>query len=398
MPRFAYTALTPAGEQVTGELDAAHEAEAIRRLQGEGLLPISALPAAGGRTGRKPLGREARARFLEELATLVEAGLPLERALALLAGRGDKEAAGVRDLSRALRDRVRAGQRLSAALAFEGDPLGEAVAAILAAGEAAGGLGPSLRALAEGERRSAELAASLRAALTYPLVVLCVAALALVLLLGVVLPRFELVFEAMGRPVPPLTRAMLGLSAMLVAYGPAALLLGLVAAGWMAWRRGAGGLDQGLGVLALRLPGIGTYWRAVLLERSTRALALLVQGGVPLAEALPLAAKAAPGPVGEAWALAGAAVRAGRSLSDSLRAEGSLPDVAAELVSVGEETGRLGPCLTTLAGLFAADAARLSRRFTTLVAPLLTLVLGVLVGGAVLSLVSAVMELYDLAG
>ncbi len=398
MPRFAYTALTPAGEQVNGEMDAGSEAEAIRRLQGEGLLPIRATPAAGARAGRKPLGREARARFLEELATLVEAGLPLERALALLAGRADRGAQPVRDLSRALRDRVRAGQGLSAALHGEGDPLGEAAAAILAAGEAAGKLGPGLRALAEGERRSAELAASLRGALTYPLVVLCVAAVALLILLGVVLPRFELVFEAMGRPVPPLTRVMLGLSGLLASYGPALLLVGSGVAGWTVWRRGRGGVSDGLAALALRLPGIGGYVRAVLLERSTRALSLLLQSGVPLAEALPLAAKAAAGPVGDAWAGAGTAVRAGRSLSDSLRADGTLPDVAAELAAVGEETGRLGPCLGTLAGLFAADAARMAQRFTSLVAPLLTLVLGVLVGGVVLSLVSAVMELYDLAG
>jgi general secretion pathway protein F len=397
MRRFRYRALTDRGAADVGTIDATDPADAVARLQARGLLPVEAVALADtdAATGRAAPGQRLRVgdrlRFFNEFRLLTAAGVPLDRALALLAARTAVPA--LHALATRLGSAVRAGRPLSEAVAEDGR-LGADAAALIEAGEAAGTLDAVLRALVAAAEREQAIARTVVGSLTYPLVVIVVAAMALTVMLGVVLPRFAALFVGLDRPVPAMTQGLLWLGQGLVWGLPALALSALVL---IAMRGGPAGLRRWIVVLADALPVLGPFRRRLAAERSTRTLGLLLAGGVPLADALGHAASAAGGgPVALDWIRARDALRAGRSLSAGLGDATGLPPLARELAAVGEATGRLASVMQGHATLLADDLDRDVARFTALFAPAVTLVLGAAIGLVVLSLVSAVMDLYTL--
>jgi len=410
MSRFRYKAYDRSGAVVEGDIPAADQQAAIAALQDKGLLPVFAEPAeGGGQAGvtRKPsavrgprLTGAQRAGLFRQLTTLAEAGLPMDRALRVAAGM-QRERAPLR-LLEALHARVTAGASLGEAMAHNSEDLTPAAVAAVSAGERGGVLASALKDVGEGLAREEALRATIRGAMTYPLVVMGLAVVVLVLLIAVVLPRFEPMFLALGREPPAATAALIAFGRFLSDYGLFVLAgLLLLGVGLRLWWRSAG-FGSRLERFALRVPLLGTYLRTAASERTGRLLSVLLRAGTPLDEALRVTAggvglSAARGALSQA----AGQVRAGARVSDSLeRAQHGAPlfvPAMTEFLRLGEETGRLGEMMAKLADLTRSELEAQAARFTALITPTITIGLGLAVGLVILTLVSAVLDVYDLA-
>jgi general secretion pathway protein F len=406
--RFRYKAVAPGGEVTEGEMEAASRDAVVARLHALDHVPIRAdaivadapAKAAWWRRFDRPLsfGRGVKPRdlalFTRGLATLLGAGLPLDRGLAVLQVTSTRGLGPV--AARAL-DRVRGGAALSAALAGLTPAIGGFYIAMVRAGEAGGKLELALERLADYLERAGELADKVTAALVYPIVLLVATGLSLALLFAFVIPQFEQMFRDSGHALPFATQMLVGLSHLLRNWGWLMLLLLL---GWLLWLRWR--LGDPLGRLRfdtrlLRWPLIGKLVVSLGTERTARALGTLLAGGVALPRALELASEVSGNrALGQALAEAAHGVTEGRRLSAALAESNRFAPVTVELVKVGEETGRLADLLMRAAEAEGRSARTMIDRLVALLVPTLTLLLGLIVGAVVLAVLAAVVGLYDL--
>ena len=217
MPVYRYRAVNPAGEIATGELDAANEAEIVGRLRDQGLMPtqiahgsgVIAAPAGAPRAEGAPrrgwfeaksVTRDQLLGITRELSTLLRAGLPLDRALEVLIGLSPTPVAGA--LLQGIRDDVRGGKSLSQALDERRKVFSRFYVNIVRAGEAGGALGVVLQRLSDTMERNKELRESVKSALIYPVILVCVAVASIALLLIWVVPQFEATFAQAGKALP----------------------------------------------------------------------------------------------------------------------------------------------------------------------------------------------------
>lgn len=403
MARFRYKAASRSGEVLEGEIVAPTRMEAVRRLQARGQVPIlaeevaAAPPRRAGRLRwRSGIGAGEVGVFTVQLAELLKSGLPLGRALDVLARlpRGGAFGEVVEDL----RSRVRRGLDLSAAL--EGHPkvFSRMYVNMARAGEASGALDVSLARAAEALERSRDLRETLTSSLIYPVVLLVFAGLSLGVILGVVIPRLSTLFAEVGRELPIATRAV-------VFIGEAVrdwwwLLIAMLAGLWIGAR------------WLLRRPAIRTAWDRWLLTvpvagpliskyeaaKFLRALGSLLQGGVPLLEAIEIARRAAGNrAVEQGLGRVAASVRQGEGFARPLREAEVFPGLAADLLQVGEETGNLEAMMLRVAGIYEREARTGIKRAVDILGPLTILVLAAMIGGIVMSVLSAVLGINELA-
>lgn len=405
MPRFRYKAVTASGEVVEGEMEGAARSEIIDRLQSDGGVPIRAdeirsraAPAARRFklfSGGRKLRDADLVTVMRELATLMQARLPLDRALATLA---DVAEDGPRqDFMRQVLDRVRSGATLADALEDTGHPLPAIIPGMVRAGEAGGQLETVLAQLAETLEHARELKEHVVSALIYPAFVLVTALAALVLLLVAVLPEFRPLFEQTGADMPLSTQLMIATGEGLRSYGAIVALvlalLFLVLKRWLGKPSGRLAWDR----LMLRLP----LFRALVVKletaRFTRTLATLLGNGLPLMEALPIAI----GTVGNRamrQALGGLAPRLkrGEHLSAALDACEPVPQLAVRMIRVGEEGDQFEQMLVKVGGIYEDEVKRTVQRMLALLVPSVTLGLGLIVALIVGSMMSAILGAYDL--
>lgn len=412
MARFRYKAVAPGGEVIEAEMEAPDRASVIRRLQEENHLPIQAEPLAGRAAEAKggerrllaPLfasfaalfGEDVPLRFVQSLARLLAAGLPLDRALGIMA----EVAGGAREagLVASILDEVKAGHALSSAMARQGGAFDRFAVALVQAGEAGGRLAEGLERLADHQRRARRIRESVRTALIYPAFLLAVAAISISILLVVVIPEFEALFDEAARELPLLTRIVFGAAAGLRDFGWLLLLAFLL---WLLWFRRRLATPQGRRAFdrwLLGLPLAGRLIRDVETERFARSLAALLGGGVGLPEAMRLAGEAmANRDLGQRLAEAGLRLSEGARLGQLLTQAGVLPALALQLVRVGEETGRLPEMLQEIAVIYAEEAESGVRRAMALIEPVLIVSLGLFVALVIVSVMVAVVGLNALA-
>jgi general secretion pathway protein F len=404
MPRFRYRTLQASGAVVEGEVDALDQQAAVTRLQAGGTYPIAVEPArddaARGRAAARLGGRRLRAQELalltRELATLLDAGLPIDRALAVLRDlRGSPRVAG---LAGALAAAVQAGASLSEACARQrAFPRG--YAAMVAAGEAKGNLGEALARIAVLLERSHAVGQSILTSLIYPASVIAVALATAVLLLTVVMPRFEGLLSDLHRELPPATRFLIGLSQAVQIAGPWLLLAAAVGAAWVAYRLREPAFRQRFDQRLLRLPLLGGLLLKIEAERFGRLFGSLIEGGVAIPEALAIAGAAASNRAVAAAILgAEARVRRGESVSAALAAPDVLPELLVELVRVGDEANRLPDVLLKASDILKQEIDATTTRAIALLTPASTILLGLLVGALMLGVFDAILEVYDLGG
>ena len=401
MPNIAYRALTASGERVSGELEAADVASAIARLQDSGLIPIDAAPAGRGeRRAAAPVVATRAARHVSqltrELATLIGAGQTVEGALSLA-----REEVPDRALTAALEGvllKVRSGSSLSDALAAEPRYFAPLYVSLVRAGEASGRLGASLGELATMREKTEALRSKLNSALIYPTVLFLTAIGAVLILLTVVVPRMEPMFAQAGSALPTSTRMVLAATDLLREQGY--LLLALTAAllllGERLLRRP--GPRRALDRWVMRLPFLGQLVRDRITGQLCRALATCLGGGLDLPAALVVSrdtlanlhARAAMDEVVTR-------VRTGRTVADSLAEADIMTPLAVKMLRVGEESGRLQPVAAHLAETFEERVATRLQRLVALIEPATVIVLGLVVGGIVMSILTAVLSVNELA-
>jgi general secretion pathway protein F len=384
---FAYRALTTTGRTASGVVAADSARQAWEMLRARGVYPTDLRPgAAATAETRRRASRAEIAGFLAQLATLVAGGLPIDDALGAAV-----DSATFPTLAPTLTEvgvAVAGGESLADALARFPDLFSPADVALVRAGEASGRLGESLASLAEDHERRAERRRRVVGALTYPAVTAAVAVAVLAFLAVWVLPQMAELFEQTGAAVPPATRLLLALVAVVT---HAWWTLPVVAAATViAARRGRRHptFQRRLAALLGRLPVVGPLRRDAAVARVQRTLALLLQAGVPLNDGIGLAAPAAEDvAVGEAVARAHAAIRRGDGVTPTFTREGLLTPATARVLAAGERTGKVAAAFAQAARLQDADVVRRLDRLTALLEPAIVLVMG----GAVLLVVLTVL-------
>lgn len=348
--------------------------------------------AALGRRRRAPL-REL-AVFCRQFASILEAGVPILRGFAVVVNEvGDR---ALREALAAVAADLEAGRSLSEALAARGDVFPPLMHHLVAAGEQGGFLEETFRRLAEHFEKEDHLVQKIRSATLYPKIVAAAALLIVLVLVTVIVPSFAGVFENMGLELPLITKAILAVSAWLRRFWyllpvpVAAVVLAL-----RLYRRSAVGRRQ-LDLLALRLPVFGPLAAKRALAVFARTLGTLLQGGVPILQALDLVARTVGNVVLEEVVRAAAEdARAGQSIVGALRASPHVPRVLVEMLTVGEETGRMEEMLYRVAGFYEAEVERTAERLTSLVEPFIIVFLGGIVALILLSVFIPLFSIYQ---
>ncbi len=406
MPQFRWSAIDGGGKVIGGLMEASDTAAVVERLQRQGQIVLRADPADRRNglsellrldlAGSRGLDKATLCEVTRELAIMLASGQDLDRTLRFVV---DNTGSGrARAILGNIRDKVRAGSSLAAALAGEPRSFSKLYVGLVRAGEAGGTLAATLDRLATLLERERSLSASLRAALVYPALLVVAAIGSIVLLLNYVLPQFAPIFEEAGAQLPPATRALMALGAAFGAAGPW-LLLGLLAVGLVARHalaRPATRLQADR--LMLHLPIAGRLLRETLAARLTRTLGSLLQNGVPLIPALGIV-KDALGNLAAAAAVEAAALAAkgGAGLARPLAESGVFPPRTIHLLQLGEEAAQLSAMALKAADIHDEQARLMMQRLVALAVPIITIAMGLVVAGIVGALLTAMLSLNDLA-
>lgn len=384
------------GKAVFGEMEAESAGVVAARLRTQGHYPVGISLVSGRRfigltfNGRKSIATKDLAIATAELAAMIRAGMPLDRALELLARVAAGE--GVRRLLGEALQRVRRGLTLADALSVNSAMLPGVYVGTIRAGEQGGRLEETLCHLAEYMTRTQALQDRLLAALTYPAVVVVVAVLSVVLIFTLVVPQFEPVFLSAGAALPSSAKILLACSHFLTDYGAGVMIVlaGLSLVFLRLLRRS--GNRRHLHAAALRLPLAGRVVVGMETARFANTLATLESHGVPVEAGLVSCATAAGNMVfAQSLRRIADEVREGGSFGRAVVREGVFPDLACELVRVGEETGCLGEMLSQVAEIYEADVRRSLDRLLALLAPILTVGLGVVVAAVIGTILTAIL-------
>src|SRR5271169_185438 len=406
MPSFRWSAINGGGETVHGVMDAPDRTAVVERLQRQGQIVLRADPAEGWRGlgellqieigGARGLDKTSLVEVTRELAIMLMAGQDLDRALRFVVDNTRNGRA--RKILGNIRDKVRSGSSLAAALAGEPRSFSKLYVGLVRAGEAGGTLSATLDRLATLLERERSLSANLHSALIYPALLVVAAIGSIVLLLDYVLPQFTPIFEQAGAELPAATRVLMTVGTVVGALAPW-LFVALLAGGLIARQlltRPAYRLK--FDRVLLHLPVAGGLLRETLAARLTRTLGSLLQNGVPLISALGIAQDAL-GNLAAAAAVEAAALGAkgGAGLARPLAAAGLFPARTIHLLQLGEEAAQLSAMALKAADIHDEKARLMMQRLVALAVPLITITMGLAVAGIVSALLTAMLSLNDLA-
>jgi len=402
MPVFTYRAADRRGQTIDGVMEANDARAVIERLRKEAYFPIK-VAAQGERASLFSLGSAGGSRvrhrdllaLTQMLATLFEAGLPLDRALAIL----EELAASPRmkTIVTDLLHSVRGGSSLSEALAkHHPRPFSRLYINMVRAGEKGGVLEVSLRRLAEFLEARAAFNEAVVSALAYPLVITGVGAAAIVFLMTFVIPRFATIFNDLGQTIPLPTQILMSVSAAMTSYWWVGATLAM--AGVLAWRiwtgtpQGRAQWDQ----LLLRLPVAGALALKVETARFARTLGTMLKSGVPVLGAMAVVGDMMSNQaVGSAVGRVADGVKRGGTLAAGMQEHTAFPALAVHMVRVGEETGRLEEMLLKVAETFETDVRSDLKRVLGLLEPAIIVGMGVLVAFIVVAMLLAIFSINE---
>ncbi len=399
MPAYKYEAANEKGTIEHGTLDADSPRHARNLLRQRSLLPIQVSPvheAARQLPGlRTRLSRNELTMVTRQLASLLAARVPLERALGAVIEQAER--AAVRDRFAAVRADVVGGQTFAQALARHPDDFPEVYRALVGAGEQSGDLGLVMGRLADYIETRTALTQKLILAFTYPMIVTVVAVLVVIAMLTYVVPQVVGVFEQTRQNLPPLTVAMIAISDFVRLYG--IYVLGAIIAGGIAFR------------LALRAPTARLAWHRRLLDmplfgrmirgmntaRFASTLAILASAGVPLIRAIEAGSRTLTNESLRAAAMdALERVREGAPLSRALAAQKQFPPMMIQMIASGEATGEVGAMLERVAATLSTETERRALTMTSLLEPALILAMGGIVLLIVLAVLMPIIEINQL--
>ena len=405
MPLYRYKALNARGETLDGQMEAASEAEVALRLQEQGHLPVEARPASEGGGGAglkalfrpKPFSGERLVQFTAQLATLLGAGQPLDRALTILLDLPDDEAA--RRTIADIRDQVRGGTALSTALERQHGTFSRLYINMVRAGEAGGSLQDTLQRLADYLERSRALRGRVLNALIYPAILVLMVGLALLFLLGYVVPQFGAMYESLDAELPFFTRLVLGLGGLVRDWWIVLLVVPSLAALWFDRRLRDPGFRARFDEWILGRKFAGGLVARIETARLARTLGTLLKNGVPLIAALGIGRNVLGNRALAADVeAAGEEVKNGVALSTALARGKRFPRLALQMLQVGEESGALDAMLLRTADTFEAETGQALDRMLAALVPVITLLLAVVVMVVILAVLVPIYDLTNVIG
>ncbi len=405
MANFHYKAIKQTGDFFEGEMVAASEAEVIRKLNELGHIPVGA-EEVGTSVARNWLNRELFAGrhvsqreitlLTRELATLLQAGIELERALDIIVSLSERPA--MQEMLRRVLDAVRGGSAFADALEAQDGGFSRSYVSMIRAGEAGGALEVVVGRIADLLERSQAARENLKSALIYPTVLLVTAVASVLVMVTVVLPRFKPLFENAGKTLPLATRFVMGAGEALEQYGWLAALV--VCACVLLFRQHIKTPSARLRWhrWLLCLPFVGELVTKLEVARFTRTLGTLLGNGVPMLTSLGIVRETL-GNMEIATAIDGVAgrVEQGSGLADAIIAANVLPPLAGQLIMVGEESGRLEDMLFKTADIYDQEAQRTIGRLLAILLPGLTIVIGLIIAGIIASIFVAILSVNELA-
>jgi general secretion pathway protein F len=402
MPAYRFEALDADGKTITGLLDADNTKAVRVQLRTRSLVPLDVQPLAQSDSASQAAGGNALRRrvftattlaiWTRQLAGLVSAGLPLERALTALAE--EAEEPKLRELLAHLRAEVNAGSSFARSLASTPREFDDIYRAVVGAGEQSGQLGLVLEKLADDLEERQALKAKLIGAALYPAIVSCVAVVIVVFLVTYVVPQVAQVFVGGKHALPFLTVAMLAVSDFMRHWGWLMLLMIGAGVGLLTAARRNEATREKLDAAWLTLPLVGRLARGYNAARFAGTLAMLAGAGVPILKALQAAAETLSNRAMRVDAMdALVQVREGAPLASALAGKKRFPGLLAMFARLGEQTGNLPLMLQRAANQLSAEVQRRAMQMATILEPLLIVVMGMVVMLIVLAVLLPIIQL-----
>jgi type IV pilus assembly protein PilC len=398
MPTFAYSGRTRAGQIVSGERSAESADAVVLALRREQILVtrINAARTKADGAGRGKLTKKVKAKnlavFTRQFSVMIDAGLPLVQCLDILGSQEeDRNFAAV--IGRTRTD-VEGGASLADAMRKHPRTFDPLYTNMIAAGEAGGILDTILKRLATYIEKAVKLAGQVKSAMIYPIAVVVIATMVVGVILWKVIPTFAALFSGLGAELPLPTRIVIAMSNNLVRFFPF-LLVGAGAMGYAfrSYYRTARGRRVVDGAL-LKLPILGNILRKIAVARFCRTLATLISSGVPILDGLDITARTAGNAIVEdAVLMTRKSIERGETISSPLKETAVFPAMVVQMIGVGEATGALDTMLAKIADFYEEEVDTAVAGLLTLLEPVMIAVLGVIVGGIVISMYLPIFEL-----
>lgn len=401
MPNYSYQVRDRRGQVSDGTLSAPSLDGASRALRRDGSTIVSLQPRARQSgddrdlvvSHGKRVKRDDVIFFCTQLAVMVDAGVPLADALDAIAAQTSHPT--LRVIIEDISGRVKAGAPFSQTLEAYPKVFSRLFVTTMRVAESSGAMGSMLQRLSEYLEQERETRKRIKGALVYPILLLCFCTVVVLALLIFVMPRFQKIYANKGVPLPMPTQILLGLSSALVAYWPAILFaLALAVTGGWLYAQSAPG-RRAIARVRISLPILGPMYRKAYLARSLRTMATMVSAGVSMLECLSLTAEVAGNPYYEdVWNDVADHVKEGSSVSDRLHHHtGLVPTTVVQMVSAGERTGQLAKVMNRVATFCESDLRSAVKSATTLMEPLVIVVMGLLVGSIAIALLLPVFNI-----
>ncbi len=399
MPMFQYKAKTRAGELVNGSLAAGDRRAALAELTKLGFFPLEVDSAEADQLAQDKANRyrnRVKSRdvlmFTQQLSSLLKSGMSLSQALGTLERRSQKRALGA--ILSELRNGIVQGESLSDSLAKHPRTFSRFFVNLIKAGEASGSLDDVLLRLGKHQEQMAEVREKVIGALIYPLIIVAVGICTIVFFMLVMVPRFSAMFKEMGTTMPLPTRILIGISDKFVSYWWIGVLLVVVAVTVYRIRARTPEGKLAIDVLKLRLPVFGNILMANALAQFARTLATLLENGVPVLTALQIVEDTMTNRViANEIREARTRVTDGTSISQPLSKGKVFPPLLIDMLAVGEESGAVVPALKNIADAYEQELSRMLKIFTTLLEPVIIIIMAIVVGGIVMSILMAVFSI-----
>jgi type IV pilus assembly protein PilC len=401
---YKYAVRDRSGRLVNGQLAAETEAALVQRLKSMGYAPVSIerantglqkelrIPGFGPKVKLKDL-----AIFSRQFATMINSGLSLMRALSILSEQTDNPELG--RIVAEVRNEVEAGSALSVAMGKHPKVFPPLMVNLCKAGEIGGFLDAVLLQIAENYEAEVKLRAKIKSAMTYPVVVGCIAIIALIIMLTFVVPSFASIFKSLGTKLPAPTQMLVDLSHVMKYLIPL-MIIGSIAF-TIVWRRvrDREEVRRVVDPWKLRVPVFGMLFQKVAIARFARNLGTMIRSGVPILQALDIVADTTGN-----WTITAAvrdvqeSVRQGESLTQPLSQHDVFPPMVVQMMAVGEDTGALDTMLAKIAEFYDQEVEATTEALTALIEPIMIAVLGGLVGGMIVCLYLPIFDVYNHIG
>ena len=400
---YAYKGRDTSGKVVKGRLEAPSEAAVVGRMRTMGLSPIEITESIAG-SGlnmelnigflEKKVGLKDLAIMARQLATMVGSGLSILRALTILAGQTENKKLG-RALT-AIRTQVETGSALSEAFARQGTMFPPIMIHLVRAGEVGGFLDQSLESIAKMFEADVKLRQTIKSALTYPVVVLVMAIVAVIAMLIFIVPIFKKMFADLGGELPLPTQILVVLSENMVWAGPLLAVGVIVGAWWWGKNKYVDAVRAKVDPIRLRLPVFGMLTKKISIARFARNFSTLTKSGVPILQALAVVADTSGNWVVEqAIRKVQDSVRSGRSIAGPLSEEPVFPPMVVQMIAVGEDSGSLELMLSKIADFYDEEVQSTTEQLTSLIEPLMIGVIGVIIGGMITALYMPMFSIFE---